>query len=175
MLGRRKDIVSVNIQCQASIYTLSLSREFMAGAASQAGDVDSSWALVSPLVCRGPWMFPVVLYFWCHSDIASVLWYFNVEVNMLLDETSVFFRCVVKLLTFFCTPIYLWKAFLFMWLKKKPRMPLLPINSSDVFPDFNVFSCSLSLKVDKQQNRHRILMNSLPLLLIVVIALFWYS
>ena len=37
-------IVSVHIQCQASIYTLSLSRAFMAGAASQAGDADSSRA-----------------------------------------------------------------------------------------------------------------------------------
>ena len=29
--------------------------------------------LVSPLVCRGPWMSTVVLYCWCHSDRASVL------------------------------------------------------------------------------------------------------
>ena len=29
--------------------------------------------LVSPLVCRGPWMPTVVLYCWCHSDSASVL------------------------------------------------------------------------------------------------------
>ena len=28
--------------------------------------------LVSPLVCRGPWMSTVVLYCWCHSDSASV-------------------------------------------------------------------------------------------------------
>ena len=34
-------IVSVHIQCQASIYTLFVSRAFMAGAASQAGDADS--------------------------------------------------------------------------------------------------------------------------------------
>ena len=39
-------IVSVHIQCQASIYTISLCRghAFMAGAASQAGDADSSRA-----------------------------------------------------------------------------------------------------------------------------------
>ena len=38
-------IVSVHIQCQAFIYTLSfVSRAFMAGAASQAGDADSSRA-----------------------------------------------------------------------------------------------------------------------------------
>ena len=35
--------------------------------------------LVSPLVCRGPWMSTVVLYFWCHSDSASVLLYFTFE------------------------------------------------------------------------------------------------
>ena len=28
--------------------------------------------LVSPLVCRGPWMSTVVLYCWCHSDSVSV-------------------------------------------------------------------------------------------------------
>ena len=33
--------------------------------------------LVSPLVCRGPWMSIVVLYCWCHSDGASVLLYFT--------------------------------------------------------------------------------------------------
>ena len=39
-------IVSVHIQCQASIYiyTFVVSRAFMAGAASQAGDADSSRA-----------------------------------------------------------------------------------------------------------------------------------
>ena len=33
--------------------------------------------LVSPLVCRGPWMSTVVLYCWCHSDSASFLLYFT--------------------------------------------------------------------------------------------------
>ena len=33
--------------------------------------------LVSPLVCRGPWMSTVVLYCWCHSDSASVILYFT--------------------------------------------------------------------------------------------------
>ena len=32
--------------------------------------------LVSPLVCRGPWMSTVVLYSWCHSDSASVLLFY---------------------------------------------------------------------------------------------------
>ena len=33
--------------------------------------------LVSPLVCRGLWMSTVVLYYWCHSDSASVPLYFT--------------------------------------------------------------------------------------------------
>ena len=33
--------------------------------------------LVSPLVCRGPWISTVVLYCWCHSESASVLLYFT--------------------------------------------------------------------------------------------------
>ena len=33
--------------------------------------------LVSPLVCRGPWMSNVVIYCWCHTDSASVLLYFT--------------------------------------------------------------------------------------------------
>ena len=37
--------MSFHIQCQASIiYTFVVSRAFMAGAASQAGDADFSWA-----------------------------------------------------------------------------------------------------------------------------------
>ena len=37
--------------------------------------------LVSPLVCRGPWMSTVVLYCWCHSDDASVLLYFTLVLS----------------------------------------------------------------------------------------------
>ena len=58
-------------------YTFVMLQAFMAGAASQAGDADSSGHLVSYLVCRGPWMSTVVLYYWCHSDSASVLLYFT--------------------------------------------------------------------------------------------------
>ena len=57
------------------MYTFVVSRAFMAGAASQAGDADSSGHLVSPLVCRVPWMSTVVLYCWCHNDSTSVLLY----------------------------------------------------------------------------------------------------
>ena len=54
-------------------YTFVVSRVLMAGAASQAGDADSSRAsgLISGL--QGPWMSIVVLYCWCHSDSLSVL------------------------------------------------------------------------------------------------------
>ena len=38
--------------------------------------------LVSPLVCRGPWMSTVVLYCWCHSDSASVLLYFTLLTHL---------------------------------------------------------------------------------------------
>ena len=48
------------------IYTFVVSRAFMAGAASQAGALTPPGHLVSPLVCRGPWMSTVVLYCWCH-------------------------------------------------------------------------------------------------------------
>ena len=36
--------------------------------------------LISPLVCRGPWMSTVVLYCWCHSDSATVLLYFTFNI-----------------------------------------------------------------------------------------------
>ena len=69
-------IVSVNIQCQAFIYTLSLClghswRERLA----KQETLTPPGHLVSPLVCRGPWISTLVLYCWCHSDSASVLLY----------------------------------------------------------------------------------------------------
>ena len=71
-------IVSVHIQCQASIYTLSLCRghSWRVRLAKQE-TLTPPGHLVSPLVCRGPWMSTVVLYCWCHSDGASVLLYFT--------------------------------------------------------------------------------------------------
>ena len=66
------------------VYTCTIfvvSRAFMAGAASQAGDADSPGHLVSLLVCRGPWMSTVVLYCWCYSDSTSVLLYFTFYVQ----------------------------------------------------------------------------------------------
>ena len=50
---------------------------FMAGAASQAGDADSSRAPGLTSGLQGPWMSTVVLYCWYHSDSASVLLYFS--------------------------------------------------------------------------------------------------
>ena len=39
--------------------------------------------LVSPLVCRGPWMSTLVLYCYCHSDSAPVLLYFTLVLIRL--------------------------------------------------------------------------------------------
>ena len=52
------------------IYTFVVSRAFMAGAAKQEA-LTPPGHLVSPLVCKGPWMSTVVLYCCCHSDSAS--------------------------------------------------------------------------------------------------------
>ena len=56
------------------IYTFVVSQAFMAGAASQAGDADSSRA---PELPSGLWMSTVIVYCWCHSDSAAVLLYFT--------------------------------------------------------------------------------------------------
>ena len=65
------------MQCQASIYTLSLCRRhsWRVRLAMQE-TLTPPGHLVSPLVCRGPWMSTVVCC-WCHSDGASVLLYFT--------------------------------------------------------------------------------------------------
>ena len=57
------------------IYTFVVSRAFMAGGLAKQESLTPPGHLVSPLVCRGPWMSNVVLYCWCHSDSASVLLY----------------------------------------------------------------------------------------------------
>ena len=71
-------IVSIHIQCQAFMCTLSLCRghSWRVRLAKQE-TLTPPGHLVSPLVCRGPWMSTVVLYCWCHSDSASVLLYFT--------------------------------------------------------------------------------------------------
>ena len=80
-------------QCQASIYTLSLCRghSWRVRLAKQE-TLTPPGHLVLPLVCRGPWMSNVVLYYWCHSDSASVLLYFTLKVvlSMYIDIGSSF-------------------------------------------------------------------------------------
>ena len=68
----------VHIQCQASIYTLLLCRghSWRVRLAKQETPTPPGH-LVSPLICRGPWISTVVLYCWCHSNSASVLLYFT--------------------------------------------------------------------------------------------------
>ena len=63
---------------QASIYTFSLCRghSWRVRLAKQE-TLTPHRHLVSPLVCRGPWMSAMVLDCWCHSDSASVLLYFT--------------------------------------------------------------------------------------------------
>ena len=71
-------IVSVHIQCQAFIYTLSLCRgDVWLVRLEKQETLTPPGHLVSPLVCRGSWMSTVVLYCWCRSDSASVLLYFT--------------------------------------------------------------------------------------------------
>ena len=81
-------IVSVHIQCQATIYTLSLCRghSWRVRIAKQE-TLTPPGHLFSPLVCRGPWMSSVVFFCWCHSDSASVLLYFTLaEVSFLYSN-----------------------------------------------------------------------------------------
>ena len=72
--------VSVHIQFQASIYTLSLCRghSWQVRLAKQE-TLTPPGHLASPLVCSGPWMSNMVLYCWCHSDSTSVLLYFTLK------------------------------------------------------------------------------------------------
>ena len=72
-------IVSVHIQCQASMYIRSLCRghSWRRVRLAKQETLTPPGHLVSPLVCRGPWISTVVLYCWCHSDTASVLLYFT--------------------------------------------------------------------------------------------------
>ena len=80
------------------IYTFVVSRAFMAGAASQAGDAAPPWHLVSPLVCRSPWMSTVMLYCWCHSDSASVLFCSSyVARYRMICLVLLYFACLLML------------------------------------------------------------------------------
>ena len=94
-------IVSVHIQCQASVYTLSLCRghSWRVRLAKQE-TLTPPGHLVSPLVCRGPWMSTVVLYCWCHSDGASVLLYFTLELEKGLYFRKLFLHLFSSLLKY---------------------------------------------------------------------------
>ena len=61
-----------------SLYPISLCRghSWRVRLANQE-TLTTSRHLVSPLVCRGPWMSTVVLYCWCHCDSVSVILYFT--------------------------------------------------------------------------------------------------
>ena len=72
---------------------------FMAGAASQAGDADSSRApgLTSGMqgsmnVHRGALLSTVVLYCWCHSDSESVPLYFYKMSNIKVLSLDLLIR-----------------------------------------------------------------------------------
>ena len=57
----------------------------MAGAASQAGDADPSRTPGLTSGLQGSVNSTVVLYCWCHSDIASVLLYFTFLFEFKID------------------------------------------------------------------------------------------
>ena len=59
------------------IYTFVVSRASMGVRLAKQETLTPPGHLVSPLVCRGPWMSTVVFYCWCHSDSASVLLYLS--------------------------------------------------------------------------------------------------
>ena len=72
-------VVFVHIQYQASIYTRSLCRGLSWRVLlAKPKTLTSPGHLVSPLVCRGPWLSILVLFCLCHSDGASFLLYFTV-------------------------------------------------------------------------------------------------
>ena len=76
-------IVSFHIQCQTTIYTLSLchGHSWRVRLAKQE-TLTPPVHLVSPLVCRGPWMSTLVLYCWCPQwqCISSSLFYIFVTL-----------------------------------------------------------------------------------------------
>ena len=66
-------IVSVHIQCQASIHFRCVAGHSRRMRLAKQEKLTPPGHLVSPLDCRGPWMSTVMLYCWCQSDSASVL------------------------------------------------------------------------------------------------------
>ena len=108
-------IVSVHIQCQASKYTLSLCRghSWRVRLAKQE-TLTPPGHLVSPLLCRGPRMSTVVLYYWCHSDSASVILYFTFGLNTDQGRVSsrvAYFTGVIAL----CKNLIFWTFSVSLW------------------------------------------------------------
>ena len=122
----------------ASIYTLSLchGHSWRVRLAKQETPTPPGH-LVSPLLCRGPWMSTVVLYCWCHSDSFFFLLFFTLEYrkytvfrNFLLHAsiywaeiwyitffllTSSFFSDQVRVLLFcviFCMSYVLFRTYI---------------------------------------------------------------
>ena len=73
-----RPVSSLHIYIYIYIYTLKLCRghSWRVRLAKQE-TLTPPGHLVSPLVCRDPWMSTVVLYCWYHSDSASFLLYFT--------------------------------------------------------------------------------------------------
>ena len=53
-LGHKSNVKVTTSSVKPPYIPFGVSRAFMAGAASPAGDADSPGHLVSPLICRGP-------------------------------------------------------------------------------------------------------------------------
>ena len=115
-------ILIFHIQCQASIDTLSLCRghSWRVRVAKQE-TLTPPGHLVSPLVCRGPWMSTAVLHRWCHSDSASVLLYFT-SIKSFCDPLKMFYVFysysgtwinikIKKLSIFKCKWVFYWLKF----------------------------------------------------------------
>ena len=82
-------IVSVHIQCQVPMYALSLCRGHSWRVRLAKQETLTPYGhLVSPLVCRGPWMSTVVLYCWCHSDSTSVLLNFTIQSSYAIVHSK---------------------------------------------------------------------------------------
>ena len=97
-------IVSLHVQCQAFIYTLSLcSGHSWRVRLSKQKTLTPPGQLVSPLVYRGPWISTVVLYCRCHSDSASVLLYFTL---LQILTTCVIISSLSRMFNDYYFPMY---------------------------------------------------------------------
>ena len=125
-------IVSVHIQYEASIFTLLLCRgHSWRVRLAKHETLTPLGHLDSPLVCRGSWMSTVVLYCWCHSDRASVLLYFTLNIlwlwyNIVITKmSSEFYEICALVCCWFSVPI--WRTIYWVALNKQkaPKSKLL--------------------------------------------------